>query len=299
MLRLSAILGASSALALAATPQTTGNQNEPVPVASPSPTATPSPSARVPAKPGDIIVTGIPYIGPHPPVTVRDQPSEALGIRALSEQSEQFARCATHLKPRLLRNVIDGAPNSDSADVALDRLMRSDLACIPNVPIQQPPSYGGCRPKPVSIFHEECQSFFDRAAILDHAIAKYAPDLRLTPAETNDPAVQARFNKREVPRNRFRLKPDFGYFEIAVCMVRLQPRLATELVHRPPGSTAEGPIEKALIVRARLCVGDAKDVVVDPTQFRAYIVDAAYRWAVAVGSGDSLIPLGRHTAARR
>ncbi len=101
--------------------------------------------------------------------------------------------------------------------------------------------------------------------------------------------VQARFDKRELPRNRFRLPADYKYFEVAVCIVRVAPELSVRLAKSERAATL-GDIQSALIDSARACVGDAREVKVDATEFRIYIADAVYRWAVAAKGVESLIP---------
>ena len=50
-------------------------------------------------------------------------------------------------------------------------------------------------------------------------------------------------------------------------------------------------LEAAIVNRTRRqCVDSARKVYFDPTQFRFYIADAVYRWAVAVAGVDTLIP---------
>lgn len=101
--------------------------------------------------------------------------------------------------------------------------------------------------------------------------------------------MQARFDTREISRNRFRAPADYEYFSIAVCMVRVEPELSLKLVESD-GPARRDDLQAALIDNARVCVGDAREIVADPTEFRLYIADAVYRWAVAANGVDSLIP---------
>jgi hypothetical protein len=133
------------------------------------------------------------------------------------------------------------------------------------------------------------RSLFDRGALTIAALKRFAPDLVLTRRETHDPAVQQRFNAREIPRNRLRTGGDRLFFEVAVCMVRLEPELAVSLALNDQRELASD-LQGALIDGARDCVGGARQVAVDPSHMRMYIADAVYRWAVAARGVDTLIP---------
>lgn len=101
--------------------------------------------------------------------------------------------------------------------------------------------------------------------------------------------MQARFDGREIPLARFRLPVDRRFFEAAVCFVRLQPELASRLVQTDKAE-AIARIEARMVNGAPICVGNARQVYFDPSQFRFYIADAVYRWAVAVRGVSSLVP---------
>ena len=234
--------------------------------------------------------------------------------RVKYEYSERLAKCA--LRGRLssikmLRAVVDGEVNTASYTVAQDRLVRSNITCGESpqlLTFTGPPTTkkdgeralgsqisvpgdtgdftgisGQTSASPLGF------SIYDRGAFTVETLKRYAPDLKLTKAQTNDPAVQSRFNLREVPRNRFRLREDYKYFEVAVCVVRVEPRLAVRLAMSDGGARL-GDLQEALIDRARVCVGNSPHVKVDPTQFRLYIADAVYRWAVAARGVDTLLP---------
>jgi hypothetical protein len=235
----------------------------------------------------------------------------AVRNRQAFEFSERLAKCAARGKltsTKRLRAVVDGEFNTTTHAVAQDLLKRTYITC------SESPTLLSFTTLPANAFERMAAntetfgdsgsntgpsgtptiaplgwSIYDRGAFVIEALRLYAPDLRLTRTKTNDPAVQSRFNLREVPRNRFRLPVDYRYFQIAVCMVRLQPKLAVRLA-TSEGSARIGDTQAALIDRARLCVGGAKSVQVDPTQFRIYIADAVYRWAVAANNVESLIP---------
>lgn len=208
--------------------------------------------------------------------------ASAVANRYKFELSERIAKCALRgrfSKPADLAAVIDDAPNKASQVWAQDRLKRRYVTCSESVQLLEfsVPILG--------------YSIYDRGALTIEAIRTYAPDLVLTTKETGDPAVQARFNAREVPRNRYRFPLDYRYFEVAVCMVRLQPRLAVRLVNtEDPKRVTQ--LASWIIEEARICVGDARQVNFDPTQFRMFIADAVYRWTVAVRGTASLLPSG-------
>jgi hypothetical protein len=255
--------------------------------------------------PGDVVVTG--YRKSKAPET-RLQPPGAVSTsrnRQTYEYSERLARCAARSRRSdlaRLRAVVDGDFNSATQVTAQDRLKRIYITC------SESPSLLSFTSAPQSALElnraatldfagtsglREAaplgQSIYDRGAFTIQAIKMFAPDLTLTRKDTNSRAVQTRFNTRETARNRLRRPSDYRYFEVAVCMVRVEPRLAVRLA-LSDGSARLGDVQEALIDRARLCVGGTKDVQVDPTQFRLYIADAVYRWAVAARGVDSLIP---------
>ncbi len=223
--------------------------------------------------------------------------------------SERIAKCAA--RSRLANNsylsaVVDGEPNSGPQRYAQDRLYRIYITCGEStsfLSLNSPPGPPG-GPSFTSVVAEGDfsnvppgtsegaplgQSIYDRGAYTIQTIKQFAPDLSLTRQQTNDPVVQARFDKRELPRNRFRLPADYKYFEVAVCIVRVAPELSVRLA-KSERAAKLGDIQSALIDSARACVGDAREVKVDATEFRIYIADAVYRWAVAAKGVESLIP---------
>ena len=198
--------------------------------------------------------------------------------------ASRFAACA--IKPgadtRLLRAALDGTINSASQRFAQGRLVQIRSACAQDPGVAR-------QTGAATIMTGYDTSYYDRGALLIRALALFAPDLRLTKSQTADPTVQARFNTREVRLARFRLPVDRTYSEAAICLVRLQPELSVRLVKTDDASQIARL--EALIVNGGLaCVGNAKRVYFDPSQFRMYIADAVYRWAVAAKGVDSLIP---------
>lgn len=272
-----------------------------------------------PEPPSDeIVVTGLRDIDqPGSPVTRKTMNSQrpflSPGVsRSMLGFSQRFARCA--LGPRadlkLLRQALDGRINSSAQFAAQQRLVRSHSACTENPTAVRSSGFGsrvasataspvfdlGFNPAKGDISGGAVPvydtTYYDRGALFIEAIRTFAPDLSLTTASLFEPAVQERFNRRETSLAKFRFKSDRKYLAIALCLVRQQPQLAVELVKTdgPPGRIEK--LEGAIVNRARACVGGARRVYFDPAQFRFYIAEAVYRWAVAARAGDSLIPEG-------
>lgn len=230
--------------------------------------------------------------------------TSAVRNRQQFEYSTRVAGCAgrnTLSSQKWFKATVDGAPNTPTQAAAQDRLKRIYITCSESPTLMSftapPPSaiqladamdgtatnvFGQTDPFPLG------RSLYDRGAFVIEAIKRFAPDLKLTRSQTGDASVQERFNAREIPLNRHRLPADYRFFEIAVCMVRQEPRLAIALAMRD-GPAFNGDLQAALIDRTRVCVGNARRVRVDATQFRIYIADAVYRWAVAARGVDSLI----------
>jgi hypothetical protein len=218
---------------------------------------------------------------PAPVLPGRDIDKAAASVDA----ARRAAQCATRgriVRLSLLREVVDGPFPSSTQERAQDWLVRQTATCgegaaiaLSGVTIQNSQSYVGT---------------LRRAAFIAESLKAFAPDLRLTTQRMKDPVVQARFEAREVPLARYRRPMDLTYFRVAICMVREQPGLAMRLVRTDPVVQSTAAIQAHLIDRARSCVGDAKTVTVDRYEFRAYIADAVYRWALAVRGVQTLIP---------
>lgn len=276
---------------------------------------TPAASPAADSVPDDIVVEG--YRN-RPDIRTRAKVPVAISTsrnRATYALSELLAKCAARSKlsdRKQLRDVVDGEFNTATMMMAQDRLKRTYITCTESTVLlsfTSPPQTdltksllldagdggavrGGRDILSIGDAAPLGRSIYDRGAFTIQALKMFAPDLQLTRAQTNDPAVQSRFNLREVPRNRFRLRVDYDYFTVAVCMVRVEPKLSVRLA-MTEGGARFGDVQAALIDRARICVAGAKNVQVDPTQFRLYIADAVYRWAVAARGVGSLIPEGR------
>jgi hypothetical protein len=204
----------------------------------------------------------------------------ALGSRTTYNEAKRFAACVTSGAPdklTWLRKVIDSRTNSTWQANAQERLARLYHTCTPS-------SYSALYAGSVT------DPYYLRGGLVIETIKRFAPNLKLTKEQTADRAVQKRFNAREIPLARFRLPVDRTYFETAICLVRMQPKLASRLALTDGPVEAVNRIEAAIVNRARVCVGNAKQVYFDATQFRFYIADAVYRWAVAARGTDSLIP---------
>jgi hypothetical protein len=242
----------------------------------------------------EIVVAGLRDLDdPHSAVTRRTLGSQAIGVGARESRrvfyySQRFAKCAMKRSPsnlRLLRRVLDVRTNSSAQGLAQSLLLRAHVSCTedPHLLLQT----GGNAAR--SNYYDT--AYYDRGALFIEALKTYAPKLVLTKAQTGDPAVQARFDAREVSLAKFRLPTDRRYFETAICLVRQQPELAVRLVRTDsPDDETINRLEAAMVNRARECVSGAKRVYFDPVQFRFYVADVVYRWAVAARGVESLIP---------
>lgn len=234
------------------------------------------PPQDAPPPSDDVVVTALRDIeAPDSAVTARTLGSSRTGSaaasRAVLARAQIYAACAgrtaTPGSLDLLREALDGTINGARQQWAQGR-----LALIRN----------GC-------FAAGADNYYERGALFLDALARYAPGLRLLKTQTADPAVQGRFNLREVPKARFRLAQDRQYFETAVCLVRLEPELAVALT-RATALDAQRRLEAAIVNQAAACTGHARHVYFDGAQFRFYIADAVYRWAVAARGAATLIP---------
>ncbi len=205
--------------------------------------------------------------------------------RATFQIAERFARCAVKDGGGgldALRRTLDGVVNGAGQRFWQARLVQIRATCAQDASVARQAGVAVVDP-----LYDT--SYYERGALFLRALELFAPDLKLTARQTADPAVQARLNARETPLARFRLPADRQYFETAICFVRLQPELAVQPTRTDEAETI-ARIEAAMVNRAKPCVGGAKQVYFDPTQFRFYIADAVYRWAVAARGSDSLIP---------
>ena len=215
-----------------------------------------------------------------------DNQESAVGIA----DARRFLRCMHEVDPKLLQNVVDRAAKDFKAKWSLDRLVRQRTACHGSMfaePQPVAPYYGDCNPIAGTTL---CRSVFDRGVLFEYALTNFAPDLQLTRAELSREDVRRRFLKRELPKVRLRYPEDQRYFDVVSCVVQLRPEESLELIRASSGSTTESRLEALLIASAPACFGNAKSVTVDSNQFRLYIAQAVYNWAVAVKGVDSLVP---------
>lgn len=234
----------------------------------------------------EIIVEGLRIPRNQLPTGVYWDYSTILGSQMRREKADLYLGCAFRVgNVHWLRAAVDGEPNSAPARFAQGRMLQ----------------YGGCYPpvrtegavysnRPIGSI-DMGVSQLDRGVIMELVIRTYAQDAALTPETVRDPAVRNRFMAREGFRNRLRLPEDRDSLLFASCLVEEQPVLATRLVRSEPGSPLERGLTQAVIVEGRKCVGNTERVTIDPSMLRAYIVDAFYRWVVAVRGAGSLIPL--------
>jgi len=197
------------------------------------------------------------------------------------DKAQIFVRCVEDIDPAVLREILDGPPNKASTRYAQGLLISKHIGCHlghSTFILDDDPKARGT-------------SMFDRGALLEYALERYAPDLSLTAADTHDPLVRQRFNEREVPRNQWRWPADYRHFEIALCMVRKAPELSVRLIESPINSELQGRLQAAIIGIGRTCLGSPKKVIVDGAQFRMWIGDAVWRWVEAARGVESLIPL--------
>ncbi len=260
------------------------------------PQSAPPPQTDASAEPSDdIVVSGLKDLdSPGSTVTRRTLGSNKTGAGAVDsrrafEYSQQFAQCAFKRKAdrELIRQVLDGRINSARHAFAQARLLKINAACTkdPQTLIaldDDRATASSAAPYDVT--------YYDRGALFIGTLNAFAPTLSLTAKQTGDPAIQERFDAREVSLAKFRLPTDRNYFQIAVCLVRLQPALSVRLV-RDTSTEEMQRLEAAIVNGGRACVGGARKVYFDPSQFRFYIADAVYRWAVAAQGVDSLVPL--------
>lgn len=247
--------------------------------------AAPPPKEHVPSLPYDIVVQGIPWLDESTSAVTSatlgsSKVGNALKTRVAFEGVESMIRCGGKLPTRgleWLRVALD-APTASARQVfAQQQFVRLNAACAPTA------DYAGRSGTIAGYYH-------DRGGLYLLALQRFAGELTLRKSDTADPAVQRRFDRREIPLLRDRLAADRQFIEAAICLVRLQPEFAVRLVQATTRYPAFKRIEAAIVNGARVCTGNARRVYFDPTQFRSYIADALYRWIVAARGVDTLIP---------
>lgn len=253
---------------------------------------TTSPSTTVtPATGPDIIVEATPD-GPFP-VAVDAKSYVDLGNVGIQASADAhfFSRCVKPFDNGSLHELIDGQPNREVRAAALNRIVRGYAACYPGYDQTIPRDYGTCNARQsADPRFQVCQAFFDRGALVEKALATYAPRLSFTTQQLFDPPVLARFHAREDQFDKTRSKGERIYQEVASCVVAIHPKLALNYLRSQPNSKSEGRMRNTLLGTSSECVGGAKQVTVDGAQFRVFMADAIYSWAVALKGTGSLIP---------
>lgn len=230
------------------------------------------------------------------PVELRSPPVLGRVSRGLVADSAMFVRCAGLPRPSLLHRIVDGRPGTGETQKALHQHVLRNRGCYQGLPTVPPlpasPYYGACNPIVFEASLATCRVTYDRGAIYEQVLHDYAPDLRLSRSNTFDHATRARFRTREDLRNGAREPGARDYFFAAACMVQLRPEYALALLREAPGSDREERLRALMISDGAPCIGGIRieTVAVDPGQFRAFVAEAVYSWAVAVRRSDSLLP---------
>ncbi len=255
--------------------------------------ASPQSKTQVPAEekagePADVVVQGNnDRKAPPPPGINKIITGQSFAM--VGSRSAAFAKCAKNIDAQMLGPLIDGEMNSAPQTYALDRIIRANASCYSDLPFASaPPQLGECNPV-AQLDIVTCRNLYDRGALLEEAMARYAPDATLTEAEVNNPAVQQRLNMREAGRNARRIPTDRLLFQIGICMTRLRPDLVTRMVQAHGDSALQERLTLMVLDQTRPCVGNAKKVTMEPVQLRYYLDDAFYRWVVAARDVGTLL----------
>ncbi len=210
--------------------------------------------------------------------------------RILASQAASFVRCAKLPdNAQMLSDILDHSPRELVAQRALHEFILSHAGCYQDMSMSpaspQSPQLGECN----NIVTGLCRVTYDRGALYETALDKFAPDYQLGQLQTFDPAIRARFIARQKERNRIRLSVDRDYFMVVACMVQLRPREALDMLQAKQGSPEERTMRSEMIGRRSPCVGGARNVNFDPGQFRAYTAEAVYEWISAARNTNTLV----------
>lgn len=229
---------------------------------------------------------------------VASRPSTAVGAvgRQIVADADRFARCAGLPRDPLLRRIVDGRPATGETEKALHQHIMRNSGCYKSMPLlgRSSPYYGECNA--VVLDPEDgtnvCRVTYDRGRIYEQVLHQYASDLRLSRSNTFDLATQDYFRTREEQRNSARRRASERYFWAVSCMVQVRPEYALDVLDQEPGSAEESRLIAMMIADGRKCIGGdhITEVTVDPGQFRAFVAESVYGWAVAVKRADSLLP---------
>lgn len=249
-----------------------------------------APASPPPAAGGaEIVVTG--------GLTIGELPTQTEGLsaagnnnRALGAEAAFFVRCAS-LPQRAedLRRIVDNGPRDTDAEKALHAFVVRHAGCYqglaPLLPLAPTPYYGRCDLQSNGL----CRSTFNRGALFEQALRRYAPGYELSREQTFDPATRARFAGWADHRDRLSLSNDRDYFLTVACMVQVSPQYGQALLRAAPGSAAETEARQYLIGYGSPCVGGVRQVKADPSQFRVYTAEAVYAWIVAAQGAATLV----------
>ncbi|WP_341507132.1 hypothetical protein [Sphingomonas sp. 2378] len=242
----------------------------------------------------DVVVQGerlpSPQAPPPPGITVQ---SDRIVNRTLDEKAQMFVRCAPFFPPKVLRRAIDGQPNRPTTLLAMDSFIRANQACwpdMPSPPLPPPPDLASCWQVYTVTGLPVCRSNYDRGAVLEAAIARFAPDAALTAQEVDEPAAIARLEAREKQRLLFAYMDEKIRAQVTQCLVRAEPEETTRMVRAHGDAALQTQYVYRILDRARHCLGNPERIEVEPLFFRYALTDAFYRWVVAVRDVDSLLP---------
>lgn len=213
--------------------------------------------------------------------------------RVAVADAHQFVRCVGHIAPKLLRPIVEGVSRDAAAQRAMDRVIRVHVGCYPGYARSPLPNYyGRCNPVLViSDFRQKiCRATFDRGALIESAVAEYAPHFLLTRADTLSKATIERFQAREKLRGKYRGPTDRRTYLTIACMVQLEPEKATRLLRAEPGGNIDASLRAQILEGGKLCTGGTNNASVDPFMFRGYVADAFYHWTVAAKNVETLFP---------
>ncbi len=234
----------------------------------------------------EIIVQGLRIPREKLPTGVYWSYDTLLPGRVTRARADMQMRCMLRIgDQRLVRQIVDGEPNSAVSRAALGRLVGANRGCYP----PDPKAWSLVTVTPLRVT-DLGGSQLDLGVIIEQVLRSHAPDAALTSEDIANPAVQDRFMARESVRNRLRLPADRDALVFASCLVRQQPVLATRLFRSNPGSLLERGLVQTMLVEGRVCTAGTRRVTVDPGTIRLYVIDAFYRWVLAARGVNSLIP---------
>lgn len=234
--------------------------------------------------------------------------------RDAASDAHQFVRCLNGVSAKLQRSIVEGHVRDPRTQDALDQLIQTNTACYPRMFRPQlhmtAGYYGACNPLQAGIRSGQtnaeagqhslaagiqvdmalCRAPYDRGALIEEAFHTYAPHFMLSRADTLNREVVDRFRAREAVRGEHRSPMDRRYYDTVSCMVQLEPESAVRLLRTAPGDTRETQLRMQILERTGYCTGNARNVRVDPPQFRGYIADAVYHWTIAARNLETLIP---------